>query len=98
MDLDSAVEIIRPLVDRIRTGGAKAIQDIAKEIDGIDINPIKVSKEELKAALENLEPSLRASLEIAIERVRKVAQQSIPKDFSTELAAGATVSQRWHTN
>lgn len=95
MDLDSAVEIIRPLVDRIRTGGAKAIQDIAKEIDGIDINPIKVSEDELKAALENLEPGLRASLEIAIERVRKVAQQSIPKDFSTELAAGATVSQRW---
>jgi histidinol dehydrogenase len=95
MDLDSAVEIIRPLVDRIRTGGAKAIQDIAKEIDGIDINPIKVSEDELKAALENLEPGLRASLEIAIERVRKVALQSIPKTFSTELAVGATVSQRW---
>lgn len=95
MDLDSAVEIIRPLVDRIRTEGAKAIQDIAEEIDGIDINPIKVSEDELKAALENLEPGLRASLEIAIERVRKVALQSIPKDFSTELAPGATVSQRW---
>ena len=95
MDLDSAVEIIWPLVDRIRNGGAKAIQDIAEEIDGIDINPIKVSEDELKAALENLEPGLRASLEIAIERVRKVALQSIPKDFSTELAAGATVSQRW---
>jgi histidinol dehydrogenase len=95
MDLDSAVEIIRPLVDRIRTGGAQAIQDIAKEIDGIDISPIKVSEDELKAALENLEPGLRASLEIAIERVRKVALQSIPKDFSTELAVGATVSQRW---
>jgi histidinol dehydrogenase len=95
MDLDSAVAIIRPLVEKIRTGGAKAIQDIAKEIDGIDISPIRVSEDELKKALANLEPDLRVSLEIAIERVRKVSLQSMPKGFSTELAKGATVSQRW---
>ena len=95
MDLDSAVEIIRPLVEKIRSGGAQAIEAIAQEIDGIDINPIKVSEDELKSALANLAPDLKASLEIAIERVRKVSIQSIPKDFSTELATGATVSQRW---
>jgi len=95
MDLDSAVEIIRPLVEKIRSGGAQAIEAIAQEIDGIDINPIKVSEDELKSALVNLAPDLKASLEIAIERVRKVSIQSIPKDFSTELATGATVSQRW---
>ncbi len=95
LDLDSAIEVIRPLVERIRTQGSKAIEAIAKEIDGIDISPIRVSQEELKDALANLDSNLRASLEIAIERVRKVAIASVPENFETELAQGATVSQRW---
>lgn len=95
LDLDSAIEIIRPLVEKIRSGGAKAIEDIAKQIDGIDIHPIRVSEEELKTAHSELDPQLKASLEIAIERVRAVSLQSIPKGFSAELAPGATVSQRY---
>ena len=95
LDLDSAVEIIRPLVEKIRSGGSNAIKAIAKDIDGIDIDPIRVSEAELKNALANLDPNLRSSLEIAIERVRKVAIESIPKGFSTELAPGASVSQRY---
>ena len=95
LDLDAAVEIIRPLVEKIRTDGSQAIKAIAKDIDGIDIDPIRVSEEELTNALANLDPNLRSSLEIAIERVRKVAVESIPKGFLTQLATGATVSQRY---
>jgi histidinol dehydrogenase len=95
LDLDAAVEIIRPLVEKIRTDGSQAIKAIAKDIDGIDIDPIRVSEEELTNALANLDPNLRSSLEIAIERVRKVAVESIPKGFSTQLATGASVTQRY---
>jgi histidinol dehydrogenase len=95
LDLDASVEIIRPLVEKIRTDGSQAIKAIAKDIDGIDIDPIRVSEEELTNALANLDPNLRSSLELAIERVRKVAVESIPKGFSTQLATGATVSQRY---
>jgi histidinol dehydrogenase len=95
LDLGAAVEIIRPLVEKIRTDGSQAIKAIAKDIDGIDIDPIRVSEEELTTALANLDPNLRSSLELAIERVRKVAVESIPKGFLTQLATGATVSQRY---
>lgn len=95
MDLATAVEVVRPLVDRIRSSGAQAIQEIAKEIDGIDISPIRVSESELAKALAGLDDELRESLEIAIERVRKVSLASRPQDFETTLAAGASVSQRW---
>lgn len=95
LDLASAIEIIRPLVDRIRSNGASAIQEIAKEIDGIDISPIRVSESELAVALANLDSNLRESLEIAIERVKKVSLDSKPTNFDTSLAPGASVSQRW---
>lgn len=95
MDLATAMEVIRPLVDRIRTSGAEAIQEIAKEIDGIDVSPIRVSESELINAMAELDDELRESLEIAIERVRKVSIASRPQDFETTLAVGASVSQRW---
>lgn len=95
LDLDAAVEIIRPLVDRIRANGARAIQDIAKEIDGIDINPIRVNAEELENALTGLDSTLKKSLELAIQRVRQVSIASRPNDLECVLAPGATVSQRW---
>ena len=95
MDLSTAIEVIRPLVDRIRTSGPQAIQEIAMEIDGIDVSPIRVSETELAKALAELDAGLRQSLEIAIERVRKVSLASKPKDFETTLAVGASVSQRW---
>ncbi len=95
IDIDSALEEIRPLVAQIRAGGAQALLAIAQKFDGIDINPIKVASEELASALRSLEPSLRASLEVAIERVRKVTEQAKPKSFTTELADGAQVQQRY---
>ncbi len=95
IDIDSALEEIRPLVAQIRAGGAQALLAIAQKFDGIDINPIKVTSEELASALRSLEPSLRASLEVAIERVRKVTEQAKPKSFTTELADGAQVQQRY---
>ena len=95
IDIDSALEEIRPLVQQIRTDGAQALVAIAQKFDGIDINPIKVTAEELANALSSLEPSLRTSLEVAIERVRKVTQQAKPEAFTTELADGAQVHQRY---
>ena len=95
MDLNSAIEIVRPLVDKIRANGAEAIRQIAKDIDGIDISPIRVSESELQSALQGLDSNLRASLELAIERVRKVSEAAKPSNIETNLADGAKVSQRW---
>jgi len=95
MDLSTAIEVIRPLIERIRTTGASAIEEIASEIDGIDVSPIRVSEIELANALTDLDVELKASLEIAIERVKKVSLASKPQDFETSLAVGANVSQRW---
>ncbi|MEI8231640.1 MAG: histidinol dehydrogenase [Actinomycetes bacterium] len=95
IDVTAAVESIRSLVESIRTDGAKPIFAIAKTLDGIDIEPIKVNKAELVLALQELSPELRRALEIAIERVRKVSVANLPQNTVTELAKGATVSQRW---
>ena len=95
IDMAAAVEDVRPLVSQIRNEGASALVELAKKFDGIEINPIKVTSDELSQALNALDPDLKASLEIAIDRVRKVSELGKPKGFSAELAAGAVVQQRY---
>ena len=95
IDMAAAVEDVRPLVSQIRNEGASALVELAKKFDGIDINPIKVTSDELSQALNALDLDLKASLEIAIARVRKVSELGKPKGFSAELADGAVVQQRY---
>ena len=95
IDMAAAVEDVRPLVSQIRNEGASALVELAKKFDGIDINPIKVTSDELSQALNALDLDLKASLEIAIDRVRRVSELGKPKGFSAELAAGAVVQQRY---
>jgi histidinol dehydrogenase len=63
--------------------------------DGVDSDSIKVSSSLLKAALDSIDPQLRAAIEISIARVQKVSAASVPKDFSVDLALGARVRQRY---
>ena len=95
IDMAAAVEDVRPLVSQIRSEGASALVELAKKFDGIDINPIKVTSDELSQALNVLDLDLKTSLEIAIDRVRTVSELGKPKGFSAELAAGAIVQQRY---
>lgn len=95
IDVEAAVESIRPLVESIRTDGAKPIVATAKALDGIDIEPIKVARTELEQALQDLSPDLRKALETAVVRVRKVSKANLPQNTNTVLTEGAVVSQRW---
>jgi len=95
IDVSQAAESIKPLLAEIQKDGAKALVRVAKAIDGIDIEPIKVSADELAQALEGLDSELRTSIEVAIERVRRVSQANMPSNTSVSLAEGATVRQRW---
>ena len=95
VDVSQAAEHIKPLIDEIERDGAKALVRAAREIDGIEIEPIKVAPAELAKALENLDSELRTSIEIAIDRVKRVSEANLPTSTSVSLAEGATVSQRW---
>ena len=95
IDVSKAAESIAPLIDAVRTTGAKALREAAQKFDGIDIEPIKVTKAELDLALANLSAELRSALEISIERVRAVAKANLPTNTKTQLGDGAFVSQRW---
>jgi histidinol dehydrogenase len=95
IDIEAALAQVLPIIDAVATRGEAALVEFAQKFDGVDPRPIRVSTEELESALENLDANLRAAIEVAIERVRKVAKANLPTSTETTLAAGAVVSQRW---
>jgi len=95
VDVDVALESVRPLIADVASRGLDAVVDVTVARDRVDPRPLLVSAEELAAAVDALEPTLRAAIETAIERVRAVSEANLPLDTTVQLADGAVVSQRW---
>ena len=62
VDIDIAIAQISELLTDVKSRGAQAIIDVTIERDGVDPQPIKVSKDEMHQALAELEPSLRKAI------------------------------------
>ena len=94
-DIDSVMATVRPLCEDVRIRGAQAVREITARLDGVDSADFAVPQEALDRALAECDPALRAALEEAITRVRKVHADQRRTDVTTQVVAGGTVTERW---
>jgi histidinol dehydrogenase len=94
-DVTSAIAVATQLIDDVRRRGAEALFEQAERLDKVRPNSIRVAPETIEAAVADLNPEVRAALVEAISRVTAASQGQFPAPTSTELAPGATVTQRW---
>ncbi|TLG13502.1 histidinol dehydrogenase [Nocardia cyriacigeorgica] len=95
VDVDSVLHQVRPVVEAIRDRGVAAAQEFSEKFDGVVPPAVRVPEAELSAALDNLDPAVRAALEVAIERTRTVHADQRRTDTVTEVVPGGTVTERW---
>lgn len=84
---------VNEIVASVRTRGEQALLEYVERFDG-PTGPLRVSAEELEAALGQLDPGVRAGLEVAIANVRAVAEAGLADDQRVELPQGQTVTIR----
>ena len=72
MDIEAALVTVKPLLERIKKEGEKAVIAITAEIDGVDIPQLRVPATVIQKALDELDPKIKAALLEAIKRVEKV--------------------------
>lgn len=94
-DVESVLGTVRPICDDVRRRGVDALIDYTARYDGVDIADIRVSEGELKRALGELDPAVRTSLEVAIDRARRAHEAQRRPDVTTEIVPGGTVTHRW---
>jgi histidinol dehydrogenase len=95
VSVEKALEIVTPLIQDIKTNSLAAVLAQAERFDGVRPEHVRVPQSQLDRALSELAPDLRAAIQTAIERVRKVSEAAVPKGFDLDLAQGAVVSQRY---
>jgi len=94
-DVDSVVATVRPIVDDVAARGAAAALEYGQKFDGVRPGTVRVAATALEAALSALDPEVRAALEVAIERTRAVHADQRRTDTTTQVAPGASVTERW---
>ncbi len=94
-DIDSVLNTVRPLCEDVRIRGAQAVREITARLDGVDLEDFAVPRAALDRALAECDPTLRAALEEAIARVRRVHADQRRTDVTTEVVPGGTVTERW---
>ncbi len=95
IDIDAALETVRPLLADVRARGEAALREHGERFDGVVPESLRVPAEQIENALTTLDPTVRAALEEAIRRVRAFHEATVPQPTEVELAPGATVRQRW---
>lgn len=95
VDINRAVELVHPLLNRVKTEGGAALYDLAERFDGVRPQQLRVPADALARAAEELPADLRAALELAIKHTRRAHEAQLPAPAVTEVIPGGFVRQRW---
>jgi histidinol dehydrogenase len=89
----SVAAAVAEIVAAVRERGDAALLDYERRFGG-GAAPLRVSPEELRAALDRLDPDVRRGLEVARANVGRVAEAGIAADVQVELPEGQRVRLR----
>jgi histidinol dehydrogenase len=92
--LDSVLPAVRRIVANVRRRGDRALLRYAAQFDGMtDPAALRVTEEEMAAAWDALDPTLRAALSTAAEQIRSFAKRQLPSSWNDSSFAGLTTGQ-----
>ncbi|WP_458085589.1 histidinol dehydrogenase [Streptomyces malaysiensis] len=95
LDVEAALEKVRPICDDVRHRGTAALIDYAHRFDGVTMERVRVPVAALESALAGIDPAVRAALEESIRRARLVHRDQRRTDHTTQVVPGGTVTERW---
>ena len=95
LDIAAALVAIEPILQKVKSGTEADLLQLAEEFDGVRPPSIRVPQSALDKALADLDPKLRAALELSAERIRKVHNDQTRGVTTTKVVDGGVVTERW---
>ena len=95
LDIAAALISIEPILQKVKTGTEADLLELAEEFDGVRPQSIRVPQSALDKALADLDPKIRAALELSAERIRKVHNDQTRGVTTTKVVDGGVVTERW---
>ncbi len=94
LDVEATLDVVRPICDEVRHRGVEAIREFSAKFDGVEQDDIAVPPSALSAALDELDPDVRAGLEESIRRLRKTCEAELEPEVVTSVVPGGSVTRR----
>ena len=91
-DVSAAVDAV--LAD-VRERGDAALREYTERFDGVKLQDLQVSGEELDAAMAALDPDFIKTLEMAAENIRRFHSQQVRQNFVLTDQPGVVMGQRY---
>lgn len=95
LDVEAALDKVRPICEDVHHRGTQALIDYARRFDGVELERVRVPEAALARALAELSPQVRAALEESIKRARIVHREQRRTDTTVAVVPGGTVTERW---
>jgi histidinol dehydrogenase len=93
-EVAAATTVVRDVLERVRTHGDEVVRELTARFDGVDLDDLEVAASDLDAAVEALDPELRAAIDRAIGQVRHFHERAMPAAWE-ETIDGVRMGQ-WH--
>jgi histidinol dehydrogenase len=89
VDVSSAVETVRPIVEDVRVRGADAVREWTAKLDGVSLGSLRVTVQ------TGVDGAVLDALLEAASRARRVHEAQRRADVRVEVAPGLTVTERY---
>lgn len=78
------VDVVRDILAAVAERGDAAVREYTSRFDGVELDSLVVADAELAAAIERIEPDVRAALELAADRIAAYHEAQMPTDVRVE--------------
>lgn len=90
-------DVVHAIIEDVRARGDAALAEYSLRFDGVDFSRIgmRVTEDEITAAIAKVEPEVMDALKLAAERIERHHARQLPKDDIYEDTLGVGLGSRW---
>ena len=92
-ELEEVNQRVKEVLDNIKKNGNKALFEYTEKFDGVKLDALKVSQEEIEEAYNSIDKELLESLQKAHDNIKKFHQRQVQNSFLTNDVNGVIVGQ-----
>lgn len=92
--LDAVLPLVRRIVAAVRRKGDRTLLQYAARFDGLSgVTSLRVTREEMAAAWDAIDPTLREALSTAADQIRSFARRQMPQSWNESPVPGLVTGQ-----
>lgn len=93
IDSSQVTEQVKTIIWDVRNFGDEKLKYFTEKFDGVQIDELRVSSEEIEAAYQRTDPQIINALQEAAHNIRAFHKEQLPEDWFIEIEAGVKAGQ-----